>query len=140
MNTARIIIGGISALALGAVLVGLSFSAPHGVTGQVTAPCGVEGQVTCTPITIVRSATPTFTVTVLPSSTPVPPTQAPPTVAPPTATHTPAAGSGGQAVVPPSTGAGPDSGSSVSLELLLAGAALAVVGGGSVVVAARKRR
>ena len=148
MNAARLMISGITALAVGAVLVGLSFTAPRGAAGQEP-PCDYTpvGQIsalqavpTCTPVRIVRSATPTFTVTVLPSETPVPPTEIPARGAPPTATATPSGGSGGQAVVPPDTGAGPGAGSSVSLELLLAGAALAVLGSGSVLAAARKRR
>ena len=148
MNAARFMIGGISALAVGAVLVALSFTAPRGAAGQQVAcdytPVGqinaLQAVPTCTAVRIVRSATPTFTATVLPSETPVPPTQIPATVAPPTATATPSGGSGGQAVVPPNTGSGPGAGSSVSMELLLAGTVLAVLGSGSVLAAARKRR
>jgi hypothetical protein len=152
MHASRLMIGGAGALALAAVLVGLSFGAPRALAG-ITVPCGatatptatqvvaaVAANPTCTPVTFVKSATPTFTVTVLPSATAVPPTQAPPTAVPPTATATPSGGAAGQGVRPPDTGSGTDAGSRVSLELLLAGAALAVVGSGSLVVGARRRR
>jgi len=155
MRTWRLVIGGALSLAVAAVLVALSFGAPRTFAG-IEVPCDATatptqqpvGQInafqqipTCTPVRKVKTATPTFTVTVEPSSTPVPPTEAPPTVAPPSATATsPAGGSAGQAVTPPNTGSGPDSGAGYNLYMLLAAGLVAAIGAGSLAAAARGSR
>ena len=149
MRTWSFVVGGALSLAAAAVLVALSFAATPtfaGISTSTPIPCGTPnlGQInafqqlpTCTPVRIVRTATPTFTVTVEPSSTPVPPTQEP-TKAPPTATQ-PAGSSGGQAIAPPNTGSGPDAGARYNGYMLLAAGFVAAMGGGSLVVAARRR-
>ena len=130
-------ITGVSMLAVAVVLVALAITGPQSTSAQQP-ECGpdIDGP-TCTPVRKVRTATPTFTVTVEPSSTPIPPTEAP-TQPPATATSTGAAG--GQAVMPPNTGSGPDAGSSFNMLMLLAAGAIAAMGGGSIVVAARRSR
>ena len=144
MRTWSFVLGGALSLAAAAVLVALSFAVPSTFAGNATStpiPCGTSAVAelpTCTPVRIARTATPTFTVTVEPSSTPVPPTQEP-TKAPPTATQ-PAGGSGGQTIAPPSTGSGPGSGARYNGYMLLAAGFVAAMGGGSLIVAARRRR
>ncbi len=148
MRTWSFVLGGALSLVAAAVLVALSFAVPRTFAG-ITAPCGTPtpqiGQInafqslpTCTPIRKVRTATPTFTMTVEPSSTPVPPTQEP-TKAPPTATQ-PAGGSGGQSIAPPNTGSGPDSGVRYNVYMLLAAGLVAAMGAGSMAVAVKRRR
>ncbi len=151
MRTWSFVLGGALSLAAAAVLVGLSFAAPRtyaGISTSTPAPCGTLaplGQIsafqqppTCTPVRKVNTATPTFTVTVEPSSTPVPPTQEP-TKAPPTATM-PAGGSGGQAVTPPNTGSGPDAGARSNVYMLLAAGLVAAMGAGSMAAGVIRRR
>lgn len=148
MRTWRFVLGGALSLAVAAVLVAVSFGAPRTFAG-ITAPCetptqGPVGQIsafqqlpTCTPVRIVKTATPTFTVTVEPSLTPVPPTEAPTT---PPATATPTGAAGGQAVTPPNTGSGPDAGTGYNVYMLLAAGLVAAMGGGSLAVAVSRRR
>ncbi len=139
VTTPRWLIVGVSMLAVAVVLVALAVTSPAKPASAQFPDCGpnIDGP-TCTPVRKVSTATPTFTVTVEPSSTPVPPTQAPPTQAPATATPTGAAG--GQAVTPPNTGSGPDSGFSFNVYMLLAAGLVAAMGGGSIAVAARRSR
>jgi len=152
MRAWSFVLGGSLSLAAAAVLVALSFAVPRtyaGISTSTPTPCvtlppaGVSAfqqLPTCTPVQIVRSATPTFTATVPATSTPVPATPAP-TQPRPTATATsPSGGSGGQAVTPPNTGSGLDSGAGYNVYMLLAAGLFAAMGGGLIVVAVKRRR
>ena len=149
MTTFRWRIGGACMFAVAATLVAVSFGVPRANAGIATCvtvtpvlPSVQPAQAlpVCTPITIVRSATPTITATVPATSTPVPPTPAPPTVVPPTATPTKPSGGAGAQVTAPNTGSGPQSGGGYSMYLLLAAGVVAAIGSGSLVVATRRRR
>lgn len=149
MRTWSFVLGGALALAAAAVLVAMSLPAPRTLAGLGTStpiPCGTQGPVgqinafqqlpTCTPVRIVRSATPTFTATVEATATPVPTEQ--PTQVPPTATK-PAGGPGGQSIAPPNTGSGPDAGARYNPYILLAAGLIAAIGGGSMAAAVKRR-
>jgi hypothetical protein len=153
MRTWSFVLGGALSFAAAAVFVTLSVAVPDafaGITTTTPTPCGTQGPVgqisafqqlpTCTPVRIVKTATPTFTATVEPSATPVPPTQEPTQPAPTDTATQPAGGSGGEAVSPPNTGSGPDSGVRYNLYVLLAAGLAAAIGAGSIVVAVRRPR
>jgi hypothetical protein len=94
---------------------------------------------TCTPIQIVRSATPTLTATVPATNTPAPP---PATAVPtnsPVPTATSPAGGAGAAIVAPNTGGGPTAAGN-NRTLLLLGTVLFVLGAGSLTMAVRGYR
>jgi len=109
----------------------------QGITQQPTATC------TPTPPQIVRTATPTFTVTPAATNTSAPATQAPVTNTPvppaPSATS-PSGAPAGAAIQPPNTGSGPSGAGPSVLPLLMGAVALMVAGGGTLAVAARRRK
>lgn len=96
---------------------------------------------TCTPVRIVRSATPTFTATSPATDTPEPTVAPTDTPVPPSATATsPAGGAAGAGIQPPNTGDGMSSSSGLDAAALAAGALLLAGGAGSLALGARRRR
>jgi len=156
-HAVRLILGSLAVVG-GAALAGMTLS-PQGAAAQVVcytptavgagdiAPFGIPTDTptstpipVCTPVRVVRTATPTFTATVPVTNTPVPPTEVPATntPVPPTATS-PSGGAGGAGVQPPNTGSGP-AGADVNWLALGAAGMLVLAGSGSLAAGARRRR
>jgi len=156
LRTVRLLLGTTAVIA-GIILVGLAMPARRAAAGIVPPPCdatpnipqiassapqAVADQVvpTCTPIRLVKSATPTFTATVPATDTPEPTVAPTDTPVPPTSTATsPAGGAGGSSIEPPNTGDGASASSGIDAMALAAGALLLVAGAGSLALAARRR-
>jgi hypothetical protein len=147
-----------AAVVVGASILAMAFST-NDAAGQAAPPCDstatatpeegvirafgltVTPTATCTPVTIVRSATPTITATVPATNTPVPPTEEPATSTPvpPTATI-PSGGAAGGGVQPPSTGSGPAGVAPVNWLAVGAATMLVLGGSGSLAAGVRRRR
>jgi hypothetical protein len=155
LRTVRLLLGTTAVIA-GMILVGLALPTRHAAAVQAPPPCDSTpipqiaasapqavadfAVPTCTPVRIVKSATPTFTATVPATDTPEPTVAPTDTPVPPTATATsPAGGAGGTSIEPPNTGDGASASSGLDATLLGAGALLLVAGAGSLALAARRR-
>ena len=158
LRTLRTVLG-TTAVLIGISLVGVALPARRAGAVPAAPPCNATAipQVftsapqaeadfavptsTCTPVRIVRTATPTFTATVPATNTPEPTVAPTDTPVPPSSTATsPAGGAGAAGISPPSTGSGPASTSGTDALALAAGAMLFAGGAGSLALGARRRR
>ncbi len=158
LQTLRLVLG-TTAVIIGASLLGTTLPTRTASAVPALPPCdstaipqvvasepqaeadAVVPTATCTPVRIVRSATPTFTATVPATDTPVPTVAPTDTPVPPTSTPTsPGGGAAGAGISPPNTGSGATPTSGTGTTTLVAGAILLAAGSGSLALAARRRR